>query len=793
VTAMRTAWLFVLVCAAGTAAAQTGRVSGQVEDERGAPLPGANIILPDLAIGTSAGIDGRFSLENVPVGEHRLMVSFIGFEAHEQVVAVRDAEATVIGIQLRERPIGADSPIFVTADRLITVGRTGAPIELVPQSVSRIDDAQLRAQGAVDVETALRNVAGVATERRDQPFATLTLRGLPADGTGSFRRNGIEIAHYSDGLRPNVVAVEVLKGPASVLYGRLEPGGVVNFVTRRPSWSERTEAEAEVEAGAFGSVGVRGMAAPLISQDVAVVFDAAVSRRGSFRDQLEQNGVFVSGAGRVRLSSSTSVTIDAEYDTMEAALDPGLAMAGGLDVTERSTFYGEPDARYTWRSGFASATMIHRIDRGALGSVTARTAYGDYHHRRDLVQLDSLTTSGLVARSFSSDLTDYRYVYGEVSADGVWSGETVHHTYAVGLEVTRLAIGVTGNAPLRRIDGQWRFAAIESISLANPQSTGLPPSDELVEYVAADGSGLNLGLFAHNRTTIALANGNIHYLMSGRLSYVRAGAEWFALAATDETPPGLNERSVALTAVTPSVGLLYEDGGGGWSLYGSYGTSFNPIFQQVDQDGEPFEPTRGRQLEAGAKFTAAGWTATLAAFNIEKRGALSVAPSGFYVQTGAQRSRGLELEVRGELGSRLRLQGAATLLNAIVTADDVVPVGNRLPAAPPIMGRVWGQYNVISSPSATLQISLGSQYVGERHSTLANFLLLPPYLLLDGGVALRLRGGIDVRLLGENLLDERYLVAAERRGPEGESTAEIVAGWPGAPRILRLSVGYRFR
>ncbi|CAN5602180.1 TonB-dependent siderophore receptor [soil metagenome] len=789
---IRAAYLLAIVCAAGTAAAQTGNISGQVEDEHGVPLQGAHILLPDLDRGATSDSDGHFRIVGVPTGDHRIRASFVGFVAVEQRVDVREAAESVVVFRLAEDLLSLHSPIGVTADRLVTVGRTGAPIRLVPQSVSRLDEGQLRSQGAVNVETALRNVAGVSTERREQPFATLTLRGLPSDGTGSFRRNGIEIAHYSDGLRPNVVAVEVLKGPASVLYGRLEPGGVVNFVTRQPIWIERSQAEAEVEAGAFGSVGVRGMAAPLISETVAVVFDGSFSRRGSFRDQVEQSGVFVSGASRARLSSSTWVTVDAEFDTVEASLDPGLAMVGGLDVVERSTFFGEPDARYTWRSGFASATMIHRIDRGTLGSVTARAAYGDYHHRRDLVQLDSLTTGGRVARSFSSDLTDYRYVYGEVSADGVWSGETVRHTYAVGVEATRLAIGVTGNAPLRRVDGQWRFAAIEPISLSNPQPTGLPPSDELVEYVAADGSGLNLGLFAQNRTTIVLANGNIHYLMSGRLSHVRAGAEWFALAATAETPSGLNERSVALTAVTPSIGLLYEDDSG-WSVYGSYGTSFNPIFQQVDQDGEPFEPTRGRQLEAGAKFTSNGWTATLAAFNIEKRGALSVAPSGFYVQTGAQRSRGLELEVQGEWGSRLRLQGAATLLNAMVTADDVVPVGNRLPGAPPFMGRVWGQYDVISSSAATLQISLGSQYVGERYGTLANHLLLPSYLLVDGGLALRLRGGVGVRLLGENLLDQRYLIAAERCGPEGVPAAEIIAGWPGAPRTIRLSVGYRFR
>jgi iron complex outermembrane recepter protein len=781
--------LVLLLCAGPACFAQTGSVAGRVLDaETGDPLPSAHVVLVGTERGATTGDEGRFRLDGLPAGTHRLRASFVGFTAQEQVVdvvATRTAEVTFALV-----PEAPGEEVLVTADRLRSVGRTRALPHLVPQAVSVLTEAQLRAQAAVDVEEALRNVSGVVLAGREQPFGTFTLRGFPADGTGTFRRNGIEIAHYADALRANVVQVEVLKGPASVLYGRLEPGGVVNFVTRQPRCAEAVR-RVEGIAGAHATVSARGTFAPACTDaQPHFVLDASAERRDSFRDGMTQETAFLSGAARHLVATRTRLTVDAEYDVSGAALDPGVALPGAdvPDGFDRRVYFGEPDARYRWRSGFASAAAEHHLERAALRTVTSRIAYGSYRHVRDMVKLDSLTAAGMIARSLTADDTHYRYLYGEVSADGEVVTGPVSHELVVGLEGTRLAIDVTGRAPLRQAGGTFRFASIDPVALADPQPTGLPSEDHLIEYVTATGSGLNLGAFAQNRARVATPAGELHAVVSARLAHVTAGVEWFALAATPDTPAGLNERHVSLTALTPAFALLLAPTPG-LSLYGSYGTSFNPIFQQVDAEGQPFEPTRGEQFEAGVKLERERLSTTLAAFDIRKRGALSRAASGFYVQTGAQRSRGIELDVAGSPVRRLTLLGAYTLLDAVVTTDEAIPVGNRLPAAPRHSGRLWATYVVATSGARGLDLNLGLQVVGERFASLGNELLLPAYRLVDAGVTYHAGTRFEVQLIGENLLDEHYLVGAELRGG-GEQA--IVAGWPGAPRGVRVRVTASF-
>lgn len=764
--------------------AQHGRIEGSVQDaETGLPLPGANVVLAEAGLGAASDASGEFRIEFVPAGTHRVWASYAGFEPQQQSVAVGAGET--VRVTFRLVPVVLEG-IEVVADRLRTVGRTRALPHLMPQSVSVVDEAQFRAQGSLDLEDALRNVSGVALAAREQPFGTFTLRGFGSDFTGTFRRNGIEFPHLYDALRANVTQVEVLKGPASVLYGRIEPGGVVNLVTRLPQCAQPAR-ELEAAGDPFASGFLRGTwTLPCPAGGPEAVVDVSAEHRGSHRGAMVQQAAFASAAVRQRFGDRTELVIDAEHERAGADLDPGIPLPGGTvpAVFSRRAYFGEPEAGYTWRSSFASATLGHHQARGPLGRLTARVAYGAYHHGREVVKLDSLTADGLLARSLTSDETHYRYLFGEASADGAFRTGPLSHAFVLGVEATRLAVDVTGEAPLRHVEGGFRFAAIDPIALDEPRPTGLPGPGELVQYVWVRGAGINFGVFGHNQVTITTPLGPLHAVGAVRLAHVTAAAEWFALAATPDTPAGLNEREASLTAVTPSGGLLLEPAPG-WSVYASYGTSFNPVFQQVDEDGQPFEPTRGEQFEVGLKRTSSRLTFSLAAYDLRKRGALSVAPTGFYVQTGEQRSRGLEAEVSALPLPGTRLLGSVTLLEAIVTADEVIPVGNSLPGAPTHAGRLWGSYEVWGDGTRGISLALGLQHVGPRYGTLDNRLRLPAHQLIDAALTADLTQQVRLQLQVENLLDEHYLVNAYRRGDAAASPA-LAVGWPGAPRTVRL-------
>ena len=784
-----------LLLGAAGAVAQPGTLAGRVTATDGAAaLAGASVRLRGTALGTAADSDGRFEITGIPGGDYEVVVSSVGFRTATRTIAVPTGGRAEIEVALEEEPLAAGE-VVVAARRAQTATKSDAPVLLIPQSVVVVPAAVLEAQGARDVGRALRNVSGVAVASREQPFAELVLRGFKADPSGSFRRNGVEVAHYHDALRANVERVEVLKGPASVLYGRIEPGGVVNFVTAHPLAARRYEAEGE--GGSYGTARARTDATGPVpfARDVRYRLIGSIERAGSFRDEVASSSAFAAPVLAGGLGRRVTWTVEGEVERAEAVMDPGIVVADSTlpDAFERAPFYGEPEATHLFRTLFGMSTVEVALGRGWGLRQTASA--GRYTRDRPLVRIDSLLVEGRVARSFRREVSRYRYLQAESVVAGRLRTGALDHHLALGVEVNRLGIALSGEAPLVSEGDTVRFAALAPVPIDAPTSTGLPPAAERVEYVRADGVGWNVGAYAQHRLTAplprTLGGGQAHLVLAGRLSRVTAEAEWFALARTEDTPAGLNRREVAVTALTPSVGIVVEPRPG-VSLYASYVRSFNPIFQQVDAQGRPFEPTRGEQVEAGAKAELLGGrlTATLAAFHLVKRGALSREPGGFYVQTGAQRSRGVEADVLGEPLPGLTVVGALTLLDAVVTEDEVIAAGNRLPGAARVSGRLWTEYRLQEGLLAGLALSGGVYALGSRFGTLRNDLEVPGYAIVDFGLAYAAGERAHLRLSVENALDADYVVSAARLPETGESPP-LVNGWPGVPRTIRLTATVR--
>nr|AWJ66350.1 ferrichrome-iron receptor [uncultured bacterium] len=775
--------LFLLASWGGAcrAYAQDGTIAGRVTDPDGLPLPGANVQVVETTLGAATDPDGFFVIDAVPVGTYRLRATSVGYRADEQTVTVSPGRQSAVAFVLQARAVEAGS-VLVRATPTAT--KSDAPVRIIPQAVAIVPRAVLEAQGASDATEALRNVAGVAVADRTEPFARFTLRGFPTDGTGTFRRNGVEFAHYNDGFNANVERVEVLKGPASVLYGRIEPGGVINLVTKRPL-AER-QAEAEAVLGLFGEAYAEAdWTGPMGPLRYRVISSA--ERTGSWRDGVEEDAVFVSSALAGVPSGRIAWRVEGEVERASAVLDPGLALGGTTvpDGFNRAPFFGEPEADYGWDSAFALATLDAHV--AEAWSLRATASVGRYRYDRGLMELDSLRQDGLVARSFRREVTRYRYLQSETTLSGGFRTGAVAHRLHVGLDLNRLAIGVVGTAPLREVDDELTFAAIAPVALDDPQPTGLPPTADQIEYLNVDGSGINAGLYAQERATVTLGTGRLHALVAGRVSRVTVGATWFALAQTEDTPAGLNVRDIAVTAFTPSGGVVYEPSQT-LALYVSGGRSFNPIFNQVDEDGEPFEPTEGEQIEAGIKAERRGLSATLAVYHLTKRNAITREPDGFYIQTGAQRSRGLEVDVLGALRPGLTVAAQYAFTDAIVTDDALYAEGTRLPGAPRHSGSLWASVSAPDGAFRGLELSGGVFAVGPRFGALANDVEAPGYAVVDLGMTYAVRPGLTVHLVVSNVFDARYVVSAERRGG---LEAPLVVAWPGAPRGARVRVTTR--
>jgi len=783
-----------LLLAAAPVWAQAGVVAGRVvEAETGAPLPGASVRLTGTSLGAASGPDGGFRIGDVPPGAYTVEATSVGFARDAAPVTVAPGARVEVTLRLAEAVLEAGE-VVVAAARSQTATKTDEDVRLIPQSIAVVPARLLDAQQVTDVAEALRTVPGVAVAGRTYPFANLTLRGFAAENTSTFRRNGVEFAYFYDPLHANVERVEVLRGPASVLYGRIEPGGVVNLVTERPLARPRTEAEVEVSS--WGTdVFTADVTGPLVGRTLLARVNASAERSGSWRDEMEARGTFLAPVVTWTPRPALRLTLEGEWETARSRLDPGLALAdttgsltGVPDADDRATFYGEPAAAYDWRSRFAMLTAEAALGRG--WALRATASLGRYAYEREIVQLvwyDRPTDD--VLRQFRVETSKYRYLQGEaVLTGGVRTGP-LRHALTLGLEANRLGISASNRAPLVTDGPTQTFFALAPVAYGAPVATGLPGIGETVEYVFADGQGYNLGAYVQERATLGVGAGRLHLLASARLSRVTAEAEWFALTATPESPVGLNNRTVGITTVTPGFGAVYEPVG--WlSLYTSYGRSFNPIFQQVQESGEPFEPTRGEQVEAGLKAETRRLRASVALFQLDKQGALSQLPTGFYVQTGDQRSCGVEADVLAEPVEGLTVAGAYTFTQATVTEDALIPTGNVLPGAPRHSASLWADYRLSGGPLAGLGVGAGVQAVGRRYATLQNTLVLPAYTVVDFTASYRVGPRAELQVGLRNAFDVRYYEGAVREPDIGTGPALII-GWPAAPRSVRVRLTAR--
>jgi iron complex outermembrane receptor protein len=221
-------------------------------------------------------------------------------------------------------------------------------------------------------------------------------------------------------------------------------------------------------------------------------------------------------------------------------------------------------------------------------------------------------------------------------------------------------------------------------------------------------------------------------------------------------------------AASPRVGLVFQPASA-VSLYFSYGRSFSPPFPTLrNQNDEPFDPERSAQYEAGVKTSNFNGrlSSTLSIYHLEKRNVLTTDPANpfFSIQTGKQRSKGVELDVAGTPVSNLNVLIVYAFTQAQVTEDNDISVGKFLPNAARHSGSVWTTYEISKGPIKGLGFGAGVQAVSKRIADLFSEVILPGYAKVDAGVFYRFRSddrtSYRLSVNFKNALDRRYYEAA---------------------------------
>ncbi len=657
-----------------------------------------------------------------------------------------------------------------------------------PQADSAIDAETLRASGAVDLNQALSLSASVA---RQNNFGGLwnafALRGFVGDENlpSNYLVNGFNAGRGFGGPRDlsGIESVEVLKGPRAALFGRGEPGGTVNLVTKRPTF--KTAGEFKLSAGSFETYRADGDWTSPLSDALAVRLVGFFEDAGSFRDTVQTRKVGASPSLAWRPSPRTQLVYELEYSRQELPFDRGvLAINGTLGRIPASRFLGEPgDGPIRADVLGHQLELQHDFSRdwsALLGLTTRRTSLEGFsteaelatNRQRLLVDGQTLTRQ----RRFRDYDANYRVLRAELNGRFVLAG--LQHRVILGADADRFEndqVFLRARAPsLASNPTPVQQQAINVFSPVYGAYT-LPTPTPLTNRVETQQS---VGLFVQDQISL------------GERVQLRVGAR------LDDYEQTLNDR--ASNRITqqddrrwsPQLGLVLQ-ASPTLALYATYGENFRPL-SGTDARGNGFEPNQSTSIEAGAKFSLAGGAidGNLALFNVKQKNILVTDDPGALTLAaiGQARSRGLELDLHGELAPGLSLWASYAFVDAKTrnTFNDAnfgapVPAGTRLLNVP----RHSLSLQLVQATQLAgrgLQFGGGLQHVSERSGEFITRFELPAYTLVRAFAAWDITRSTTLRLDVDNLFDKVHY------------TNSFSALWvqPGTPRSARLSAAFRF-
>lgn len=655
-----------------------------------------------------------------------------------------------------------------------------------PQAEQSIDAETLRASGALDLSKALDLSASVA---RQNNFGGLwnafALRGFVGDENlpSNYLVNGFNAGRGFGGPRDlsGIESVEVLKGPRAALFGRGEPGGTVNLVTKRPTF--RTAGEFRLSAGSFNTYRADADWTAPLSDAVAVRLVGFYEDAESFRDTVQTRKYGASPSLAWRISPQSRLVYEAEFSRQELPFDRGVvAVNGQLGLVPPSRFLGEPgDGPMKADVRGHQLEFQHEFSRdwsALVGLTTRKTSLEGFSTEAELAaNRQSLLVDGQTLtrqRRFRDYDATYRVVRGEINGRFTLGG--LQHRLIAGADADRFEndqVFLRARAPA--LSANPTPTQQQAINIFNPVygSYVLPTPTPLTNRVETQQS---LGVYAQDQIDL-----------SARWQ-MRLGVRFDDYKQTLENRANGQVFTQKEHRSSPQLGVVYK-AAETLSLYTTYGQNFRPL-SGTDAQGRGFEPNQSTAVEAGAKFALGGIEATVALFQVKQKNLLVVDdPSALtQIAAGKARSQGLEVDLQGELAPGLSLWASyahvdAKTSNAFNDANFGVPVpaGTRLLNVPKdTLSLQLAQSLAVAGRG--LQVGGGLLHVSERSGEFTTGFQLPAYTLLRAFVAYDLTRSATLRLDVDNLADKVYY------------TNSFSALWvqPGTPRSARVSAVFRF-
>lgn len=629
------------------------------------------------------------------------------------------------------------------------INKIGVPVRDIPLTTSAVSAHTLEQRGIDDLGDAMKNTTGVRANNTYGGFQHFTVRGfnnfvLLVDGVRDERHN-ISTSAPSTNLA-NIERIEVLKGPASVLFGHSALGGIINLVRKRPTREQRADFSATY--GSFNTRRMRAGAGGPLSGTLSYRVDVGFSETDGYRQSgVNTNNAYLALEYTPTARDNFYFTVGANKDKYDT--DAGIPMleggrlAPGLDVNTR---YNDPadflkNTRYDFQLRYT-----HQFSEA--WQLSDQLSYSDdnidYFSTEELrfnEALDSLTRSSPL---YFNHLT--RPLQNQL--------ELTYTTKTGGIE-HKLLVGYSLSILDRKTYNGNIFGA------------GLHTT------VAVQDPVLNQGDLDYYRTQYRATQERVHGfyaqewvrlsekvkgLIGVRYDIFRGTYFTNKVDRADHVTDKGIKTNIPSSAFTYRAGLVYQPAEM-WSVYGSYSTYFKPS-RRVAPNGETFDPEDGYQAEVGTRLELGNtWALNGAVYYMRKNNQVESVPGGVYKRVGSADSKGYELEFQGSPLAGLDVNAGYTFTIAKYrpfAGDNVNPVAGRTVAlAPRHMANVWVNYQLQRTVLRGLSAGIGANYMSDTYANSNNTYVLPAYTVTDAAIGYQI-GRVGLRLNVNNVVNKRY-------------------------------------
>ncbi|WP_298906989.1 TonB-dependent siderophore receptor [uncultured Nostoc sp.] len=618
-----------------------------------------------------------------------------------------------------------------------TATLTDTPLRDIPQSIQVVPQQVIKDQGITRIVDAVRNVSGTQIGGGyGNLFGEVRIRGFFAGslvdgftGTNLLSPNGA-----------NIEQVEVLKGPASVLYGEGDPGGLVNYVTKKPL--SNPYYSASFTAGSYDYYNPAIDLSGPLTTDKKLLYRLNISyeNSGSYRDYIENDILYISPVLTYKISDATTLDFAYEYLNSKQGFDRGFSPEAIYLTLPRNRLLNQPDDFSNTESHRLALTLNQQFSENWRLRSRFSAQFDEGGEKVTQIGNPLLEDGRTLPRQQYGDGPNYTQSYAlQTNLIGKFNTGAIAHQLLLGLDWSH-STSDTNNA--------YGIDDFPSIDIFEPNYNVLLPERIYSGPYTTKNNGI--GIYLQDQVTLLP---NLKLVLGGRYDFADTTTEDFSIP-DEPQKSGFNSQ-----AFSPRVGIVYQPIEP-ISLYASYNRSFVSNLGTLKVGRTQIEPSFSTQYEVGirAELLDKRLSVNLAAYDIAKTNIPTTDPNNdqFSIAIGEVKSRGIELDVAGEILPGWKVIASSFLNDAYVSKGYAgLPEGRHLTNAPYHGASFWTTYEFQKGNLQGLQFGAGLFFKGDRTANLDDPFTLPSYITTDALISYK-RDNWQAALNFKNIFNVKY-------------------------------------